>query len=1042
MSKFIVTQGNTFEEWRVNTNQISSSVGDTKVMTLHAVRKYSGVSAIYDRGGFYPSSEPDLLGTGATFDITIYANPNFDPDCVASSTNTCSDPIGEVSESIPSATIIQAGNTISRTQRFFYTCEIASSGDNSPSSYISGQILIIKGSNLGGINNVNDLRIHITNSSLGKITETNIYGVIPNESTSLNQFITLSDSVVPDIVSEVNQLRIDILGGGSGSSSIHLDTTAQTLGGGINELFQIQRGSVPNYLLFDDTEYPLNIATVANGYQKSRFVCLEDAIKKIDTYQGNGNLLSLNHVNTATLPDDKNITTLLMEHRTNIGFGEAEFLQTIPDTPNNAGTSGNNTDHPMGYVNLSDNITDALNSIKSKVDFSLNEHGAPLSKIQAGTWQNSSLSSAAQGYDHGYANFYERIGASARWNEGGASYQSNVGVLLTRVPTENDFLTGLVTQEVYETSKLRYFRDPSWTGIDIINANSTTRQDPVTGDGSPETGINTLITILNTLYESSKGETLDNVYLRRDGMFDMFSQKSADAIARPLTLSTAGISSNDNMLFFREPTATEIVADPDAPLVEQMRISTNGSVGIGKTADASAKLDVYGHIKGTKFIYGTEDTDLRYLKLANIDQQIVTSDVALQGISKFTKELQIGEDTVFDSTGNYTQHNELKPTTFKLWTQDVIKSMLVQSPATHDKHEGVDVEYESMQITGSTRIPTEKDYLNNAKSNGNIITTEQYNAGSPMVVDTYWVNDIHIIAGKPTITLTGKITSDATTIDLDETNIDINTSLNDEVIEDVVGAMVSGNTEKGIAVTYQTDDGTLDFTAWDHTIKLTGDVTGEVTMNNSSDEATYSIDTTGKTIALGTDTSGAYVKSVVMHSTNNNGVSVSGSAGGDYTIQSDATSINTANTIVYRDASGAFSCGVMTGTATKARYADLAENYVADKQYEVGTVLSLGGEFEVTESDRIMDSRIVGVVSENPAYLMNSGCSGEFIATVALRGRVPVKVEGPVDKGDIIISSGRGTGVSNNNPSFGSIIGKAVVSKTSEGTELIEVVIT
>jgi hypothetical protein len=146
--------------------------------------------------------------------------------------------------------------------------------------------------------------------------------------------------------------------------------------------------------------------------------------------------------------------------------------------------------------------------------------------------------------------------------------------------------------------------------------------------------------------------------------------------------------------------------------------------------------------------------------------------------------------------------------------------------------------------------------------------------------------------------------------------------------------------------------------------------------------------------------------------------------------------------IISRNSNGDFYANIMYGTATKARYADLAENYVADKQYEVGTVLSLGGEFEVTESDRIMDSRIVGVVSENPAYLMNSGCSGEFIATVALRGRVPVKVEGPVDKGDIIISSGRGTGVSNNNPSFGSIIGKAVVSKTSEGTELIEVVIT
>jgi hypothetical protein len=127
------------------------------------------------------------------------------------------------------------------------------------------------------------------------------------------------------------------------------------------------------------------------------------------------------------------------------------------------------------------------------------------------------------------------------------------------------------------------------------------------------------------------------------------------------------------------------------------------------------------------------------------------------------------------------------------------------------------------------------------------------------------------------------------------------------------------------------------------------------------------------------------------------------------------------------------------GVASQATYADLAENYVADKQYSPGTVVEFGGEFEVTEA-AANSRRIAGVVSTNPAYLMNSDATGEFVVPVALQGRVPCKVLGPVEKGDMLISAGTGYAIVNNDPKVGSVIGKALEATTSLRTT-IEIVV-
>jgi hypothetical protein len=113
-----------------------------------------------------------------------------------------------------------------------------------------------------------------------------------------------------------------------------------------------------------------------------------------------------------------------------------------------------------------------------------------------------------------------------------------------------------------------------------------------------------------------------------------------------------------------------------------------------------------------------------------------------------------------------------------------------------------------------------------------------------------------------------------------------------------------------------------------------------------------------------------------------------------------------------------------TGSRLTATYADLAEYYEADVKYLPGTVLMFGGEKEVTLADD-GTSKVAGVVSTNPAYVMNATCPG-LLTAVALQGRVPCKVRGKISKGDMLISGGNGFARPNQFPSMGTVIGKAL----------------
>jgi hypothetical protein len=130
------------------------------------------------------------------------------------------------------------------------------------------------------------------------------------------------------------------------------------------------------------------------------------------------------------------------------------------------------------------------------------------------------------------------------------------------------------------------------------------------------------------------------------------------------------------------------------------------------------------------------------------------------------------------------------------------------------------------------------------------------------------------------------------------------------------------------------------------------------------------------------------------------------------------------------------------GVATSALYADLAERYETDAVYDTGTVLVIGGEKEVTTTAIYADTRVAGIVSKHPAYMMNSDAgTDETHPYIALKGRVPCKVVGLIKKGDLLVTSIHpGFACAGHSVFGGAIIGKALENH-SEGFGVIEVLV-
>ena len=135
---------------------------------------------------------------------------------------------------------------------------------------------------------------------------------------------------------------------------------------------------------------------------------------------------------------------------------------------------------------------------------------------------------------------------------------------------------------------------------------------------------------------------------------------------------------------------------------------------------------------------------------------------------------------------------------------------------------------------------------------------------------------------------------------------------------------------------------------------------------------------------------------------------------------------------------------IVHATSTSAQYADLAERYATDVPIEVGDVVILGGTKEITKCTKELDDAVFGVVSENPAYLMNAEAgNNDSHPMIALKGRVRVKIAGTGSAGDRIVSAGNGTArvAALEECTAFNTLGRLLQAKYSQQTELHECVI-
>jgi len=336
----------------------------------------------------------------------------------------------------------------------------------------------------------------------------------------------------------------------------------------------------------------------------------------------------------------------------------------------------------------------------------------------------------------------------------------------------------------------------------------------------------------------------------------------------------------------------------------------------------------------------------------------------------------------------------------------------------------VDVTTLKIGSTAVTATATELNYVDGVTS---AIQT-QLDAKAPLASPTFTgtVNGANL-------TLSGDLTVNGTTTTIATTN----TVVSDNLMELNNGAASNAN-DSGIVIE-RGSTGDNAFMGWDEsadkfivgTTTATGASTGDLTITTGTLVANLEGDVTGAVTGnADTATTATNVTATANNATNETTylTFVDGATG--------AQGIETDTGLTYNPSSNTLTTSVFSGTATTAQYADLAEMYASDAEIEAGTVVHFAGNGKVAPCDTDMCSKVAGIVSTDPAHLMNSSQEG---VPLALAGRVPCKVTGTVNAGDLMVSAGGGLARAEANPALGTVIGKAIEDFSGEGEGVIEV---
>ena len=267
------------------------------------------------------------------------------------------------------------------------------------------------------------------------------------------------------------------------------------------------------------------------------------------------------------------------------------------------------------------------------------------------------------------------------------------------------------------------------------------------------------------------------------------------------------------------------------------------------------------------------------------------------------------------------------------------------------------------------------------------------------------------------------------------------------VTGNITGNYILGNGSQltGLPATYGNSNVATFMAAFgSNTISTTGSITsGNVTGGN--------ILTAGLISATGAITVGGDI-SLTGNIVDAAAMIISTSSNGNITLSPNGTGVVVVNKDIQNgQGNGIGNIGSATtyfntvfAKATSAQYADLAENYEADADYAPGTVVVFGGTKEITISNKNHDTAVAGIISTNPSYLMNAGQTGEWVLPVALTGRVPCLVQGPVTKGTVLVTGdtpGTAMAIKTSNFVPGCVVGKSLENIKSDQVKIIEVAV-
>jgi hypothetical protein len=565
-------------------------------------------------------------------------------------------------------------------------------------------------------------------------------------------------------------------------------------------------------------------------------------------------------------------------------------------------------------------------------------------------------------------------------DEGG---QVNLGI-----PAANTSLTGQVTIDVYQ-NRLRFFQGNNAKGayIDLTATADGVGTNLLGGGGGTPGGANTQIQFND-----------DGVF---GGTAGLTFNKTTNAVATTGTFSATGNITGGNLSGTSISGTLTTAAQTNITSVgtlSSLAVTGNTSSGnfVGTLNGSGANVTA---ISATNISSGT----LAQARLANAAVTLGSTALTLgatvttvAGLSSVTSTTFVGALTGAATTAG----------TVTTSAQPNITSVGTLS---------------SLAVTGNTSSGNFVGTLNGSGANVTSINANNISTGT---LAQARLANAAVTLGSTALTLGATVTTVAGLSSVTSTTF----------VGALTGAATSATTAGTVTTAAQpniTSVGTLS------SLSVTANVTGG------------NLVTAGQVVATGNVNGGNLV--VTGNLVDTAALEIITGSNGNITLSPNGSGLIVANKDIRNgQANGVGNIGTTTGyfntifaKATSAQYADLAEMYVSDADYPPGTVVEFGGDNEITISSLSHSTAVAGIVSTNPSYLMNSTQQGEHVLPIALTGRVPCQVQGPVRKGDVLVASST-PGVAQRigmNWQPGCVLGKSMEIIESNKIQTIEVAV-